>query len=420
VTRDCLEKFLRDLDRLHQTFRMYPRGHEQVAGAARLAARALGEWGKPVRISFMGEDLLVEDRSTRSLDGRLTSLGALLRSKGWEGVRIDPRCGSEDLLAWFTHAYGGAQGAYAERGVLAGSLNLDSAGGGEQEGERWPGGYDDYVSDVNRVLKGVARKDREGLQEAREIVRSIFTRMDAGDELLAAVRRLKQFDEYTFTHALNVCIVSLVVAKVSGATPQLAQALGLAGLCHDVGKERVPVEILNKPGALSAEERAVVSRHASEGAEILLGMSGKVPPLLPTVAHQHHMNADRSGYPACVGDAGPHPASLLVQVADVFDALRTVRPYRGTMDETQTINVMLQDAANGKLDRGYLGALLRAFRILRPGRRVQLSDGRMGVIMGVGDPSALEALVEVEDGEIVDLSDPVMPPIAKLDPAEAA
>lgn len=419
MTRDSLDKFLRDLDRLHQTFRMYPRGHEQVTRAANLAATSLAQWGQPVRMSFVGEDFLVEDRSIRSLEGRLTALGALLRGKGWEGVRVDPRCGADDLLAWLTHAYGGAEGAYAERGVLAGRLDLDGAGGGAEAGDRWPGGYEDYVPDVNRVLQGLVRGDAEGLQEARGIVRSIFTRIEAGDELLVSVRRLKEFDEYTFTHALNVCIVSLVVARALGAPTDLTQAMGLAGLCHDVGKERVPLEILNKPGALSPEERAVVSRHASEGAEILLRIPGSVPPLLPTVAHQHHMNADRSGYPAGVGEAGPHPASLLVQVADVFDALRTVRPYRGTMDETQAINVMLRDAGDGRLDRAFLGALVKAFRILQPGRRVELDDGRRAVVMGVGDANALEALVEVEDGDIVDLSDPVMPPIAKLEAAEA-
>lgn len=390
-----------------------------MSRAAALAARSLAEWGRPVRMSFVGEDLLVEDRSTRGLEGRLGSMAGLLRGKGWEGVRIDPQCAPEDLVAWLSRGYGGEEGAYAERGIVAGRLDLDSCGGAD-EGGRWPGGYGDYVPDVNRALEGVARGDAEGLEEARRIVRAIFARMGAGDDLLEAVRRLKEFDEYTFTHALNVCIVSLALARELGAAPDLAKVVGLAGLCHDVGKERVPREILHKPAALSPEERAVVSRHASEGAEILLSMPARVHPLLPVVAHQHHMNADRSGYPAAPSGAGPHSASLLVQVADVFDALRTVRPYRGTMDETQAINVMLGDRAAGKLERGAVGGLVRVFRLLAPGRPVELCDGRRGVVMGLGSPDALDALVELEDGEILDLSDPSMPPIASLAAAGAA
>ena len=85
MTRDSLDRFLRDLDRLHQAFRMYPRGHEQVTRAAHLAATSLAQWGQPVRMSFVGEDFLVEDRSVRSLEGRLTALGACSGARGGRG-----------------------------------------------------------------------------------------------------------------------------------------------------------------------------------------------------------------------------------------------------------------------------------------------------------------------------------------------
>ena len=227
----------------------------------------------------------------------------------------------------------------------------------------------------------------------------------------AQARALRSFEEYTFTHALNVSIVSMAMARHAGLPNAAVQVIALGALFHDVGKERVPLEIVNKPGKLTAEERESMNRHPAEGADIILSLEGDVDPLLPTVAYQHHMGVDLSGYPAPRWKTSPHRASLIVAVADIFDALRTIRPYRGALSEAQAISIILQDLQRGALERRSVAALLGALGALGAGRRVDHGGRRCGTVIAPGESDALQPLIETDEGEIIDMSDPAAPPL---------
>jgi HD-GYP domain-containing protein (c-di-GMP phosphodiesterase class II) len=423
VTKDPLAKFLRDLERLQLARRMYPDGHRYIADAAEIALSSLREWGRPVRMSMVGEDLIVEDKSAHDLGDRLSGLATLLRKNGWEGVRISPHCGSSDLLEWMACALSSLQRPYSGSGVVAGKLDAAStrdgqhgAGGqaGCQDRDEAPAGYVAQLSDANDVLGELAQLRPGALAQAQRVVRSFAGQLRSGAALLEAVRRLKTFDEYSYTHALNVSILSMAMASHLGLPRDLTETIALGGLCHDTGKARIPSEVLNKPGKLDDAEWELLRRHPTLGAEILLSLPSGVHPLLPTIAYQHHMGVAADGYPAAVAGETPHPASLLVQVADIFDALRTIRPYRGTLSEKQAVNILFKDMHAGRVDRRCLGALLGVLELLAVGSPVELTDGRRAVVMAPPETASLEPLVETLEGDILDLADPAQPDIAQL------
>jgi HD-GYP domain-containing protein (c-di-GMP phosphodiesterase class II) len=151
------------------------------------------------------------------------------------------------------------------------------------------------------------------------------------------------------------------------------------------------------------------------GARLLIqaGKPEELSPLVPVVAFQHHMGLNRSGYPRMPQPGTLHPASLIVAVADVFDALRTVRPYRPARSTAVACTVLIEDARAGKLHPLCVSTLVRLSKIIVRGLRVGLSDGRTAVVRHAGD-DPLRPRVETEGGEQVDLAAPEAPSLARI------
>ncbi len=165
------------------------------------------------------------------------------------------------------------------------------------------------------------------LLEAEMVVRSLSTAMHGQEEIILPLLQLKAFDQYTTTHSTNVAVLAMALAEYIGLQGRDVRVMGVAGLLHDLGKVRIPKEILVKPGAFTDEERLVMQRHPSEGARIILGRDVRleVPAI---VAYEHHIMLNGGGYPAMHYARPTHIASRLVHVCDVYDALCTKRPYR--------------------------------------------------------------------------------------------
>jgi putative nucleotidyltransferase with HDIG domain len=151
--------------------------------------------------------------------------------------------------------------------------------------------------------------------------------MRTGSHIVLPLLQLKEFDQYTTTHSLNVSVLVMGLAEYLGYSAGDVRAFGLAGLLHDLGKTRIPKDILIKPGKLTIEERELMRRHPADGARIILSSDEDLD-LAAVVAYEHHIMLNGKGYPAPHYARPVHPASELVHVCDVFDALRTDRPYR--------------------------------------------------------------------------------------------
>jgi putative nucleotidyltransferase with HDIG domain len=194
------------------------------------------------------------------------------------------------------------------------------------------------------------------LIEAETIVRSLSVAMHAEQGVVLPLLQLKAFDQYTTTHSLNVSVLAMALAEFMGLSGREVRGYGLAGLLHDIGKTRIPLDILTKPGKLTDQEREVMNQHPSDGARLILRSEDDLD-LAAIVAYEHHIMIDGGGYPARRFGRSCHHASRLVHVCDVFDALRTHRPYRDAWSLQKTTDY-IQERAGLEFDPELVGKFL--------------------------------------------------------------
>ncbi len=159
-----------------------------------------------------------------------------------------------------------------------------------------------------------------------EMVRGFLRGMLRNVNPLKMLAALKSSDEYTFTHAINVCILTMAQAESLGIKGRILHDIGIAAAMHDVGKMFVSDDILNKPEKLTDEEWQLIRGHAAQGAQYILRLEG-IPKLAFLASLEHHIRYDGAGYPDLGKDWRPNIVSQMIAIADVFDAMRSRRPY---------------------------------------------------------------------------------------------
>jgi putative nucleotidyltransferase with HDIG domain len=202
------------------------------------------------------------------------------------------------------------------------------------------------------------------LLEAEAVVRSLAVAMHGGRQIVLPLLQLKEFDQYTTTHSLNVAVLSMALAEFQGLGARDVRAFGIAGLLHDVGKTKIPIEVLTKPGKLTDEERILMNGHPAAGARLLLDTEEKLD-LAIVVAYEHHIMIDGGGYPALAYARACHHASRLVHVCDVYDALRTKRPYRDAWEFEKVLGY-LNERSGLEFDPDLVAAFIRMMRQWEP------------------------------------------------------
>ena len=198
------------------------------------------------------------------------------------------------------------------------------------------------------------------LAEAEAIVRSLSVAMHSDSRMVIPLLQLKEFDQYTTTHSMNVSVLTMALAEYLRMGARDVRSFGVAGLLHDLGKVRIPREILNKPGKLTQEEREIIQRHPSDGARIILEGEQRLD-LAAAVAYEHHIMLNGGGYPCFHVHRDCHPASRLVHVCDVYDALRTRRPYRDAWESERTLTY-IEEKAGTEFEPEVARAFVRMMR----------------------------------------------------------
>ncbi len=190
------------------------------------------------------------------------------------------------------------------------------------------------IMEIYEAVKKNRRLKVVGLSEIITGFINIFA--SYADPLLTLVP-LRNMDEYTFTHSLNVCLLNLAQATALGIEGQLLHDIGLSAMLHDVGKLFVPEEVLNKPGKLDQKEWSLIQEHPVRGAEYLLNTPG-VPRMAVINAYEHHLRFDLKGYPCVKIEWRQSICSQLTSISDIYDSLRTRRPYREPISRREVMD----------------------------------------------------------------------------------
>ncbi len=190
------------------------------------------------------------------------------------------------------------------------------------------------------------------------------------------------FDSYTIGHSVRVSSIAVFMGMMMNWPEENILAMGTAAILHDVGKSKIPPEILYKEDLLADEEYHLIQDHPRLGSELLLAQKNSST-LDIAAAWGHHQRHDGKGYPPRPSWAPRSPAIALLQICDVFEALTAVRPYKQAMDPRQAFSLMIND--NGAFHPGLLSAFISFIGIYPPGTHVELSDGRTGMVTGAGE-----------------------------------
>lgn len=188
----------------------------------------------------------------------------------------------------------------------------------------------------------VKQKKEYNLHGVRDAMSSFVTLFSQNLNPLAMLTTLKSGDEYTFTHVINVCILTLAQAESLGFKGQHLYDIGITAALHDIGKVFIPDEILNKPAKLDPEEREIIETHCMKGAGYILNLSN-VPKLAVLAALEHHIRFDGSGYPNIGRNWKTHIISQMISIADTYDAMRSCRPYHDPSPEKKIIDVLIKE-----------------------------------------------------------------------------
>jgi putative nucleotidyltransferase with HDIG domain len=210
---------------------------------------------------------------------------------------------------------------------------------------------------------------------------------------LMALTALKDYDNYTFTHMVNVSILTMAQARGLGVDGPMLREFGLAALMHDIGKVKTPSEILNKPDKLTDEEFAIMKRHVVDGAEILRS-TPEIPTLAPIVAFEHHLRIDGTGYPHGVSRPHLNLATMLCGIADVYDAMRSQRKYQQAYP-SERILAVLQRNDGTQFDQNLIRRFVQLLGIYPVGNLVQLDSGEIAIVLQVHAPDPYRPKVRV-------------------------
>ena len=285
-----------------------------------------------------------------------------------------------------------------------------------------------YAQSV-KVAKDVLGDMRIGkavnVRKVKRAVQGIVDQVLSNESSMVTMTTLRDFDEYTFTHCVNVSIFSVIIGQRIGLERLQLYELGLGALFHDIGKQRLDVDIINKPGGLTDEEWVHLKEHTTDGLLLLFDMHGftDVPYRQMLMAYEHHMKTDLSGYPTNRRSRQPTLFSRIVAVADAFDAGTSVRSYQYEPWPPDAVLQEMRDNPKRGFDPLLVKVLITATGVYPVGTLVILDTHELAVVAQVNaDPELLHRpkVKVISDPVGLPLSEPKTLDLAEADPATGA
>ncbi|MFL5598845.1 MAG: HD-GYP domain-containing protein [Gemmatimonadaceae bacterium] len=380
-------RFLVSFGQAVSTMALYNEGHparERAVDRSYRCLRDLQQHDPHPRFSFLGEETIYQDTALRELGD--WEWGTRLAQAGVQRIELDTNVTREqyeefleEMMARITLSFIDTAEARPNRptGIKVGALGIKGETRAAQEAIDAPTpiatisySLGEEAASIQSMHREVQARGKLPLAEAEAVVRSLSMAMHGDQEMILPLLQLREFDEYTTTHSLNVSVLVMALAESLDLAQQDVRTFGIAGLLHDLGKVSIPTDILNKPGKLTDEERQIMQHHPVAGAKLIIE-SGRRLDLAAAVAHEHHIMINGKGYPTHHYHRDCHKASKLVHVCDVFDALRTRRPYRDAW-ETERVLTYIEERAGTEFEPESATAFVKMMRRVEAG--IQMSS----------------------------------------------
>ena len=364
------------------------------------ALKTLHQQQPSVAVGIVGKELVVADTPMPKASAGMTELIKRLRDNGIERIAFD-RGVAADEISRFVHAIAGLGGkgealqAAQFPHIHVGRINADEK---RQDGigsdmatiRRL---YSNAVETAETLWESAATEGMPDMPAALQAVEGLADAVTQNRTALVALTAMRNYDNYTFTHMVNVSILTMGQARALGIEGRLLREFGLSALMHDIGKVRTPKEILNKPDKLTDEEFAIMRRHTVDGAEILR-RTPEMPILAPVVAFEHHLRLDGTGYPFGVKRDSLNVGTMLCSISDVYDAMRSQRAYQQAFP-TDRILAVLKRNDGTQFDQHLVRRFVQLLGIYPPGNLVRLSTGEIAVVTKVHAPDPYRPRVRV-------------------------
>ena len=381
------EELLRRFTAAVRSAQLYAKGHPIVArniGSLVTAVERFHERTTSLVIGVVGDEIVVGDTPVVDGDGH-ASFVRRLKQLGVERVVIDQGVTADELTHFVTainrsDAMGARDFAFvASAHMRVGKLtavNSDTSADREAVAS-FRRLYDDAVASAGVVWSSASAEKRPDVTVAKSMVDGLAHAVSQNRSALLALTTLKNYDTYTFTHMVNVSILTMGQARALGINGPLLREIGLAALMHDIGKVRTPLDILNKPDKLTDREFEIMKRHPVDGAEILRA-TPDMPALAPVVAFEHHRRLDGTGYPD-IARPRLNIATCMCAISDVYDAMRSQRAYQQAFPSERIVAVLKCNDGR-QFDQHLTRRFVQLIGIYPPGSVVRLDTGHIAVV----------------------------------------
>jgi HD-GYP domain-containing protein (c-di-GMP phosphodiesterase class II) len=196
------------------------------------------------------------------------------------------------------------------------------------------------------VITQIKQKQYPDVRKLKRLVQTAVRLVMQDESMLLGLTTIKNYDEYTFNHSVNVAIYSMAIGRRLGFSKKALTELGITAMLHDLGKLKVPREVLNKPDKLDKAEWDLMKKHPLMGVEVVLNLKqlGEINPRTVIGIFDHHLKTDLSGYPKLFRKKEPSLFGRIIQIADVYDAMTTPRVYRKkSYSPGEALAIMLND-----------------------------------------------------------------------------
>jgi len=358
------------------------RGIDALATAATESLQA----SPLIVIGFLGDEIVVDGTRLPRGTASLVGFARDLRERGIDKVTLSRGLSREEvrtLIAVFSDRASSAPladrlVAGGVRHVTLGRVVVEDVSDDQAGIAAARRVYATAVETAESLWLAAKAGDQPDPGAARKIIDGLARLVTQDRTSLMALTALKKYDNYTFTHMVNVSALAMAQARALNIDGALLREFGFAALMHDIGKVNTPLEILNKPDKLDKQEFDIMKQHVVDGAHILR-RTPEMPALAPIVAFEHHLKQDLSGYPENIGSRKLNLCTMIVSIADVFDALRSNRPYRQGL-ATDRIRKIMDEKDNPAFNLPLLKRFVNMMGLYPVGNLVRLTTDELAVV----------------------------------------